>query len=167
MARLDRFFPDCSPMPVLACRLSHWASACSVSSADSTTCRSTPSSSTVPKPPTKAKSSPLAALLSWIGILLGVGSLWPAHGLLHLKPPQIFLFGAVLSLAGTVYCVRLMPDSLLRFLLWCATHSILPHPRSWPRQHSRKRRRALRLQPRFVCGCRAVAGFDRPAGAHS
>jgi len=65
-----------------------------------------------------------AALLSWVGILLASGVYYLLTVPLHLKPPQIFLFGAVLSLAGTIYCVRLMPDSLLRFVLWCATHSL-------------------------------------------
>jgi acyl-[acyl-carrier-protein]-phospholipid O-acyltransferase/long-chain-fatty-acid--[acyl-carrier-protein] ligase len=65
-----------------------------------------------------------AALLSWVGILLASGVYYLLTVPLQLKPPQIFLFGAVLSLAGTIYCVKLMPDSLLRFVLWCATHSL-------------------------------------------
>ena len=44
--------------------------------------------------------------------------------MLHLKPPQIFLFGAVLSLAGTIYCVKLMPDSLLRFRALVLTQTL-------------------------------------------
>jgi len=72
----------------------------------------------------KGKIIAAGALLSWIGISLGSGVYGLLTALCHLSPPQIFLFGAVLSLAGTVYCVWLMPDSLLRFLLWCATHSL-------------------------------------------
>ncbi|HTQ51072.1 MAG TPA: AMP-binding protein, partial [Candidatus Acidoferrales bacterium] len=71
----------------------------------------------------KGKIIAAGALLSWIGIALGSGVYGLLTALCHLRPPQIFLFGAVLSLAGTVYCIWLMPDSLLRFLLWCATHS--------------------------------------------
>src|SRR5690348_2724071 len=71
----------------------------------------------------KGKIIAAAALLSWVGILLGSGVYGLLTAVLHLRPPQIFLFGAVLSLAGTIYCVWLMPASLLRFLLWCATHS--------------------------------------------
>ncbi len=72
----------------------------------------------------KGKVIAASTLLSWIGMLLAseVYSLLTVG--LHLKAPQIFLFGAVLSLAGTIYCVKLMPDSLLRFVLWCATHSL-------------------------------------------
>lgn len=72
----------------------------------------------------KGKVIATSALLSWIGISLAAGF----YGLLtvrfHLEPPQIFLFGAALSLAGTIYCVTLMPDSLARLLLWFATKSI-------------------------------------------
>jgi acyl-[acyl-carrier-protein]-phospholipid O-acyltransferase/long-chain-fatty-acid--[acyl-carrier-protein] ligase len=71
----------------------------------------------------KGKIIAAAALLSWVGIFIGSGVYGLLTALLHLGPPQIFLFGAVLSLAATVYCLWLMPASLLRFLLWCATHS--------------------------------------------
>ena len=36
----------------------------------------------------------------------------------------IFLVGAALSLAGTIYCVKLMPDSLVRLILWLLTKTI-------------------------------------------
>jgi acyl-[acyl-carrier-protein]-phospholipid O-acyltransferase/long-chain-fatty-acid--[acyl-carrier-protein] ligase len=65
-----------------------------------------------------------SALLSWIGILLASGIYYLLAGVLHLKPPQIFLAGAVLSLAGAICCVRLMPDSLVRLLLWLVTKTI-------------------------------------------
>jgi acyl-[acyl-carrier-protein]-phospholipid O-acyltransferase/long-chain-fatty-acid--[acyl-carrier-protein] ligase len=57
----------------------------------------------------------IAATLAAYDLLLVIG---------QLTLPQIFLFGAVLSLVGTVYCVKLMPDSLVRLLLWFATKSI-------------------------------------------
>ncbi len=77
-----------------------------------------------PNTANKGKIIAAAALLSWVGISLGSGVYGLFTALLHLKPPQIFLFGAGLSLVGTLYCVWLMPASLLRFLLWCATHSL-------------------------------------------
>ncbi|HUA37034.1 MAG TPA: MFS transporter [Candidatus Sulfopaludibacter sp.] len=77
-----------------------------------------------PEAANKGKIIAAAALLSWIGILLGSGVYGLLTAYLQLRPPEIFLFGAVLSLAGTFYCGWLMPASLLRFLLWCATHSI-------------------------------------------
>jgi acyl-[acyl-carrier-protein]-phospholipid O-acyltransferase/long-chain-fatty-acid--[acyl-carrier-protein] ligase len=63
----------------------------------------------------------VSALLSWIGMLLSAGVYYLLKVVLHLTPPQIFLFGAMLSLAGTLYCLVLMPDSLLRFVLWMLT----------------------------------------------
>jgi acyl-[acyl-carrier-protein]-phospholipid O-acyltransferase/long-chain-fatty-acid--[acyl-carrier-protein] ligase len=65
-----------------------------------------------------------SALLTWIGVFIASGMYYLLAAKLHLKPPQIFLFGAVLSLAGMVYCVRLMPDSLVRLGLWLLTRTI-------------------------------------------
>ena len=105
----------------------------------------------------------LAALLSWIGILLASGIYYLLAEVCRLTPPQIFLFGAGLSLAGTVYCVRLMPDSLLRFLLWCVTHSIY-RIRVVGRDHIPEKGGAL-----FVCNhvsyvdaLLLIASTDRP-----
>src|ERR1017187_8459086 len=72
----------------------------------------------------KGKVIATAALLSWIGILLASGVYYLLTVPLHLKPPQIFLFGAVLSLLGTLYCVKLMPDSRVRPLLWMLTKTV-------------------------------------------
>jgi acyl-[acyl-carrier-protein]-phospholipid O-acyltransferase/long-chain-fatty-acid--[acyl-carrier-protein] ligase len=63
-------------------------------------------------------------LLSWIGIFLAFGVYYLLAASFHLKPPQIFLAGAVLSFAGTIYCVKLMPDSLIRLILWLVTKTI-------------------------------------------
>jgi acyl-[acyl-carrier-protein]-phospholipid O-acyltransferase / long-chain-fatty-acid--[acyl-carrier-protein] ligase len=43
---------------------------------------------------------------------------------LGFQPPAIFLFGGVMTLAATVYAVILMPDSLLRLLVWVLVHSV-------------------------------------------
>ncbi len=72
----------------------------------------------------KGKVIATAALLSWVGILLASGVYFLLTVPFHLKSPQIFLFGALLSLAGTIYCVKLMPDSLLRFVLWLLTRTL-------------------------------------------
>ena len=72
----------------------------------------------------KGKVIATAALLSWIGISLGSAVYSLLTAVWHLTPAQIFLFGGVLSLAGTIYCVKLMPDSLLRFALWLLTKTI-------------------------------------------
>ncbi len=65
-----------------------------------------------------------ANLLSFIGVLAASG----AHYLIAVAggfpPGQVFLLGAVITLSGTVYAVWLLPDALLRLLLWLFTHSI-------------------------------------------
>jgi acyl-[acyl-carrier-protein]-phospholipid O-acyltransferase/long-chain-fatty-acid--[acyl-carrier-protein] ligase len=65
-----------------------------------------------------------SALLSFIGIFIASGIYYVLAVGLHLKPQQVFLAGAGFSLAGCVYVVRLMPDSLLRLLLWMLTRTI-------------------------------------------
>ena len=78
------------------------------------------------RPPREKKGEVLAAanLLSFVGVFL----VWPVHYVLaevaHLSPLQIFLFGGVLTLAGAVYAAWLLPDALLRFVLWMLTRSL-------------------------------------------
>ena len=72
----------------------------------------------------KGKVIAAAGLLSWIGICLASGIFSLLTAVWHLTLPQFFLFGAVLSLAGTIYCIWLMPDSLLRFVLWLLTRTL-------------------------------------------
>jgi acyl-[acyl-carrier-protein]-phospholipid O-acyltransferase/long-chain-fatty-acid--[acyl-carrier-protein] ligase len=64
------------------------------------------------------------AWLSWVGVLLASGFYYLFTEVFHLTPPHIFLAGAALSLAGTIYCIMLMPDSLVRLILWLATKTI-------------------------------------------
>jgi len=66
----------------------------------------------------------VSALLAWIGMLLSAGVYYLLKVVWHLTPPHIFLAGAAMSLAGTIYCVILMPDSLVRLILWLATKTI-------------------------------------------
>ena len=61
--------------------------------------------------------------LSFIGIALSA--------LLHFTlstmgfgPETIFLFGGVMTFVATIYAVTLMPDSLLRLLVWVLVHSV-------------------------------------------
>ena len=43
---------------------------------------------------------------------------------LHLSPSTVFLLLAAATLAGTIYIVCLLPDALLRFVLWALTRTI-------------------------------------------
>jgi acyl-[acyl-carrier-protein]-phospholipid O-acyltransferase / long-chain-fatty-acid--[acyl-carrier-protein] ligase len=78
------------------------------------------------RPAREQKGSVLAAasLLSWVGILLSAGVFYLLTVTLKLSPPTIFLLIAGVTFATTIYLIWLLPDSLIRFLLWCATHSL-------------------------------------------
>jgi acyl-[acyl-carrier-protein]-phospholipid O-acyltransferase/long-chain-fatty-acid--[acyl-carrier-protein] ligase len=62
-------------------------------------------------------------LLSFVGIFLAAAIYFALTDGLGLDAREIFLVTSVLTLAGTVYALRLLPDALLRFLLWLVTHS--------------------------------------------
>jgi acyl-[acyl-carrier-protein]-phospholipid O-acyltransferase/long-chain-fatty-acid--[acyl-carrier-protein] ligase len=62
--------------------------------------------------------------LSFVGVFLASGAHWLLAQQLHLAPRGIFLVGGGLTLFGAVYVLFLLPDSLLRFVLWCVTHSL-------------------------------------------
>jgi len=65
-----------------------------------------------------------SALLAFIGIFLASGIYYVLAVWLHLKPQQIFLVAAAFSFAGMIYAVWLMPDSLLRLVLWILTRTL-------------------------------------------
>jgi acyl-[acyl-carrier-protein]-phospholipid O-acyltransferase / long-chain-fatty-acid--[acyl-carrier-protein] ligase len=77
------------------------------------------------RPAREQKGGVLAAanLISFIGIALASVVFGLLTAVLKLSPPEIFLVIAGLTLVATVYLLLLMPDALLRFVLWCATHS--------------------------------------------
>ena len=65
-----------------------------------------------------------ASWLSWVGILLAAGFYYLIATAFHLGPRGVFLIGALMTLAATVYLVWLLPDSLLRFVFWVLTQTI-------------------------------------------
>jgi acyl-[acyl-carrier-protein]-phospholipid O-acyltransferase/long-chain-fatty-acid--[acyl-carrier-protein] ligase len=59
-----------------------------------------------------------------IGMLLAAGVLFLLHDVIKVSPATlIFIFGFV-TLLVTVYIVTIVPDFLVRFILWFVTHSI-------------------------------------------
>jgi acyl-[acyl-carrier-protein]-phospholipid O-acyltransferase / long-chain-fatty-acid--[acyl-carrier-protein] ligase len=78
------------------------------------------------RPDKSKKGEVLAAanLLSFVGVFLASGAHYLLVEVAHLSPSQVFLFGSILTLAATVYEVILLPDSLLRFVLWVLTRTI-------------------------------------------
>jgi acyl-[acyl-carrier-protein]-phospholipid O-acyltransferase/long-chain-fatty-acid--[acyl-carrier-protein] ligase len=77
-------------------------------------------------PPREKKGEVLAAanLLSFVGAFLASGAHYLLAQTAQLNPLQIFLFSGIATLVAGVYAVWLLPDALLRFVLWVLTHSI-------------------------------------------
>jgi len=78
------------------------------------------------RPDKERKGSVIAAanLLSFVGIFLAAGVHILMADVGGLNPREIFLVISAVTLAGTAYVAYLLPDFLLRFLLWLLTHSI-------------------------------------------
>lgn len=78
------------------------------------------------RPDARSKGGVIAAAnqLSFVGI--GIASiLWGLlTGLLDVSIPGVFLFGGLMTLGATVYAIWLMPDSVLRLLVWILVHSV-------------------------------------------
>lgn len=66
-----------------------------------------------------------AGVLSFIGIgPIAAGMYYLLTTVLRLSPGHVFLVGSGLTLVATIGAVVLLPDSLLRLVLWIATHSL-------------------------------------------
>ena len=65
-----------------------------------------------------------AGFLSNVGVLLAAGASWLLSNQLGLSPAEVILTVGVLSLLATVYILTVVPDFLIRFLLWLITHTI-------------------------------------------
>ena len=77
-----------------------------------------------PRPEQKGGVIAAANLVSFIGIALASAAYYIFTDVFHQTPAGIFLDGAILTLVTTVYSIYLLPDSLVRFVLWAATHSV-------------------------------------------
>jgi acyl-[acyl-carrier-protein]-phospholipid O-acyltransferase/long-chain-fatty-acid--[acyl-carrier-protein] ligase len=77
-----------------------------------------------PRPEQKGGVIAAANLVSWIGILLSSAAYYLFAGGFHQSSRTMFLDGAILTLVTTAYSIYLLPDSMLRFVLWLATHTV-------------------------------------------
>ncbi len=77
-----------------------------------------------PDPAKKGEVLAAANLLSFVGIFFASGAYYLLADVAGMSPGQIFLFGGVLTLAGAIYVLFLLPDALLRFILWLLTRTI-------------------------------------------
>ena len=117
------------------------------------------------RPPDNEKGSVLATAnwFSWVGIGAAAGAYYVMTHSLSLSPGAIFLCAAAGTLAATAYVLWLLPDSLLRLLLWLATHTLYRLDVKG-REHIPARGGAL-LTPNHVSMADAVfliAALDRP-----
>ncbi|HVB55554.1 MAG TPA: acyl-[ACP]--phospholipid O-acyltransferase [Candidatus Acidoferrales bacterium] len=76
-----------------------------------------------PRPEHKGGVIAAANLLSFVGVFAAAGAYYFCSSILHQTSAGIFLDGALLTLIMTSYSVYLLPDSLLRLVLWMFTHS--------------------------------------------
>jgi acyl-[acyl-carrier-protein]-phospholipid O-acyltransferase / long-chain-fatty-acid--[acyl-carrier-protein] ligase len=77
-----------------------------------------------PKPEDKGGVIAAANFWSFVGIFIAAGAYNVFSTTLRQTAAGIFFDGALLTLVMTVYCIYLLPDSLLRLLLWMITHTI-------------------------------------------
>ncbi len=59
-----------------------------------------------------------------IGMLLASATLWLMHDRMHVSPDKLILIFGVATLGTTAYIVSVVPEFLVRFVLWMATHSV-------------------------------------------
>jgi len=72
----------------------------------------------------KGQVQAVANWTSFVGIFLASGAHWLLAQKLQLTPREIFLVGGVATFAGGIYVLWLLPDSLLRFVLWLLTRTL-------------------------------------------
>src|SRR5438445_1761830 len=77
-----------------------------------------------PDPARKGGVIAAANLISFIGIFLASGTYYAFTAFARFGPKTIFLLSAGMTLGATIYVTRLLPDSLIRLLLWLATNTI-------------------------------------------
>jgi acyl-[acyl-carrier-protein]-phospholipid O-acyltransferase / long-chain-fatty-acid--[acyl-carrier-protein] ligase len=77
-----------------------------------------------PSPEDKGGVIAAANFWSFIGIFVAAGAYNIFSGKLHQSAAAVFLDGAILTAVMTGFSIYLLPDSLMRLLLWMLTHSI-------------------------------------------
>jgi acyl-[acyl-carrier-protein]-phospholipid O-acyltransferase / long-chain-fatty-acid--[acyl-carrier-protein] ligase len=77
-----------------------------------------------PEPQKKGGVIAASNQLSFIGIGIASFIYWVLTGPLHLSVPAVFLAGGLMTLGATTYAVTLMPDSVLRLVVWVLVHSV-------------------------------------------
>ena len=78
------------------------------------------------RPEEQHRGSVIAAanLLSFVGIGAAGAFYYLVTNYLHLGPAAVFFWGAIGTFIAAAYVLYLLPDSVLRLLLWIATHTL-------------------------------------------
>ncbi len=78
------------------------------------------------RPAKEDKGGVLAAanLLSFVGVAAAAVVFYLFTAVAQFTPPTVFLISSVATVAATAYVVFILPDALLRLLLWLYTHSV-------------------------------------------
>jgi len=66
----------------------------------------------------------MSYFLSNVAVLLAAGVFYALTQIIGLRPEQVFLSAALMTLAATGYYVYRLPDSLIRLVLWLITHTL-------------------------------------------
>jgi acyl-[acyl-carrier-protein]-phospholipid O-acyltransferase/long-chain-fatty-acid--[acyl-carrier-protein] ligase len=116
-----------------------------------------------PDPGTKGGVIAASAFLSWIGILAASGLYYVLRNALGLEQTSVFLVGAGLSLLGTLAIAWVMPQSVLRLVLWFVTRTIY-RIQVDGREHIPEKGGALFVcnHVSFVDALLLIAATDRP-----
>src|SRR6202158_976715 len=104
-----------------------------------------------------------ANFLSFVGIITASALYSGFTHYLHVGLGSFFIWTAIMSLGATIYTVWLLPDALIRLLLWAATHTLYRLDVAG-REHVPARGGAL-LVPNHVSmadGAFLIAALDRP-----
>jgi acyl-[acyl-carrier-protein]-phospholipid O-acyltransferase / long-chain-fatty-acid--[acyl-carrier-protein] ligase len=62
-------------------------------------------------------------LLSFVGMFIASGVYYVATAKLDLTPEALFLGTSIVTLGGTIYVLMILPDALIRLVLWLLTHT--------------------------------------------
>jgi acyl-[acyl-carrier-protein]-phospholipid O-acyltransferase/long-chain-fatty-acid--[acyl-carrier-protein] ligase len=117
------------------------------------------------RPDEKDKGGVIASanLLSFVGVAAAAAVPTIFSDYLHLGPRAVFLWASIGTLLATAYLIYLLPDSLLRLLLWIATHTLYRiHTRGAENVPARGGAMLCPNHSSMVDGVLLIASTDRP-----
>lgn len=117
------------------------------------------------RPPERDKGGVIAAanLLSFVGIALSAGAYYVFTAFIHLNPRAVLVAASLVTGAGTVYVLMLLPEWFARLLVFFVTHTVY-RVKVLGRDHLPEKTGALLVSNHmsFVDTLLLVASTDRP-----